>query len=268
MSEDTSNIKIFKQNDSNWVEVNREEYGICLEGIKLVPKSKSFISLPITDTTALYVLPNNTYKLVDLIENKVFKIQIIVLPRHNSNETIDNIIEGLEYSSVVDKRSLVSGLKSMNSNGFCHNRRGCSDINCIVKARLSKNLLEDKLFTDAGIPKRLNCTNKYTTSQMKVIKNHMINGLNERNVIESSCCSTSGCNNSRCIVKARMNNEEWIILEDSIILQNGLEPRVNCDTELDEITKQLIDLVTNNNETIENEDNESPLENISISNIL
>ena len=65
-----------------------------------------------------------------------------------------------------------------------------------------------------------------------------------------------------------MNNEEWIILEDSIILQNGLEPRVNCDTELDEITKQLIDLVTNNNETIENEDNESPLENISISNIL
>ncbi len=44
-------------------------------------------------------------------------------------------------------------------------------------------------------------------------------------------------------------------------------PQYN-DIELDEITKQLIDLVTNNNEIIENEDNESPVENISISNIL
>ena len=175
MVEDSSNIIIYQQDsDDGWKPVTDQEYQACINAIKMVaPERGKYIAVPITDTTAIYAFSNNTFKLIDLITNKVNRLQITILPRYRGAETIDDITRELECCAVTDRRSLISGLKAMNSKGYCHNQRGCGDPDCIVKARQSMHPFEDRLFMDLGIPKRLNCTNKYNPSQLKAIKHYI-----------------------------------------------------------------------------------------------
>ena len=275
MVEDSSNIIIHKQEpDEGWKLVTEQEKEACINAIKMVPPPRGkFISVPITDTTAIWIFSNNTYRLIDLISNKVNKLQITILPRYKSAETLDDIITGLEYYEITDRRSLISGLKAMNSVGYCHNQRGCGAPDCIVKARQSIIPLEDKLFIESGIPKRLNCTNKYTSAQLKAIKHHMIQGnlpsissppirhelrepVLEIPVTEELTCNPeTGCSNPRCIVKARQMSEEWIQMEDSIFQANGLEPRIICDIELTTEQRELIEACMIDVEHRDSEDN-------------